>query len=206
MVARERHPVRRLQHLHWRVASEQIDHQALMRRIEMLDQDEGHAAVGRQGVKKLLEGVETTGRGPQSNDWEIHTRALGQRAPIRLLPRLAGLYRPATRHDFGFREPGFPSGNACGRMYPITHNCSHEPFSTTFRQPIIELGMFRTLAEAFPGVLMPPGCTRPVAAYSCSSPIGGLASPATQGFAEDRADCAAFGSRRLRRPVQQRSM
>jgi hypothetical protein len=30
------------------------------------------------------------------------------------LPRLAGLYGPATRHDFGFREPGFPSGNARG--------------------------------------------------------------------------------------------
>ena len=90
-VARELHPVCRLQNLHWRVASEQIDHQALVRRIEMLDQHEGHAAVGRQRVEELLEGVQTTGRGPQCNDREVNTRRLRRRAPVRLRSGLAGL-------------------------------------------------------------------------------------------------------------------
>jgi hypothetical protein len=91
VVAREQHAVCRLQNLHWRVACEQIDHQALVRRIEMLDQHEGHAAVGRQRVEELLEGVQTTGRGPQCNNREINARPLRRRALVRLRPCLAGL-------------------------------------------------------------------------------------------------------------------
>ena len=64
VVALELHPVCRLQNLHRRVAGQQIDHHALVLRIEMLDQHEGHAAVGRQRVEELLEGVEATCRSP----------------------------------------------------------------------------------------------------------------------------------------------
>jgi hypothetical protein len=46
------------------MAGQQIGHHTLVLWIEMLDQHEGHAAVGRQGVEDLLEGVETTCRSP----------------------------------------------------------------------------------------------------------------------------------------------
>ena len=108
VVALELHPVRRLQNLHRRVTGQQIDHHALVLWIEMLDQHEGHAAVGRQRVEELLEGVEAACRSPERNNREIHTLALRQRAPVRLRPRLAGLWRPASCHCFGFREPWFP--------------------------------------------------------------------------------------------------
>ena len=83
MVAFERHPVRGLQNLHRRVASQQIDHHALVLRIEMLDQHEGHAVVGWRGVEELLEGVETPGRSPQCNDREIEARVLRQHVTAR---------------------------------------------------------------------------------------------------------------------------
>jgi hypothetical protein len=76
VVAFERHPVRGLQHLHRRVASQQIDHHALVLGIEMLDQHEGHAVGGRHGVEQLLEGVEATCRRPQCNDREINAGVL----------------------------------------------------------------------------------------------------------------------------------
>ena len=110
VVAFELHPVCSLQNLHRRVAGQQIDHHALVLRIEMLDQHEGHAVVGRQGVEELLEGVETTCRRPQCNDREINARVLRQRVTARLRPGLAGLSRTASCHCLGFREPGFPSG------------------------------------------------------------------------------------------------
>jgi hypothetical protein len=44
----KRYPVCCLLHCHWRVAGQQIDHHADMRRIEMLDQNERHASAGRE--------------------------------------------------------------------------------------------------------------------------------------------------------------
>ena len=58
MRALERHPVRRLLHLHCRMAGQQLDHHAAMGRIEMLDQDEGHAGVGRQRVEELAKRIQ----------------------------------------------------------------------------------------------------------------------------------------------------
>ena len=47
----------------------------------MLDQHEGHAAVGGQGIEDLLEGVETTRRSSQCDDREIKSlRASAARA------------------------------------------------------------------------------------------------------------------------------
>src|SRR3546814_15133126 len=56
------HAVDCLLHPHRRAAGEQFDHHARMRRIEMLDHDEGHVAVGRRNVEELPEGIETAGR------------------------------------------------------------------------------------------------------------------------------------------------
>ena len=52
MLALERHAIGRLQYLHLRMAGQQLDHHAVMRRVEMLDQDEGHAVVGRQARRR----------------------------------------------------------------------------------------------------------------------------------------------------------
>jgi hypothetical protein len=47
----------------------------------MLDQDEGHAAVGRQRVEKLLEGLEAAGRSADADHREVAelTRSLAPR-------------------------------------------------------------------------------------------------------------------------------
>jgi hypothetical protein len=111
VVAFELHPVCGLQNLHRRVAGQQIDHEALVLWIEMLDQHEGHATIGWQRFEELPEGVETTGRGPQCNDREINTTAPSQYVIARLRPGLAGLSRASSCHCPGFREPWFPSGN-----------------------------------------------------------------------------------------------
>jgi hypothetical protein len=50
------------------VAGQQLGHHALMRRIEMLDQDEGHAAAGGKSRKELPEGVETARRSAHADD------------------------------------------------------------------------------------------------------------------------------------------
>jgi hypothetical protein len=71
VVALESHTVGGVLDRHRRVPGQQLDHHALMRRIEMLDQDEGHAAVGRQRVEEILEGLETAGRGADPDHREI---------------------------------------------------------------------------------------------------------------------------------------
>ena len=48
MLAFERHPVCGLLYLHRRMAGQQFDHHARMRRIEMLDQNERHAGAAEE--------------------------------------------------------------------------------------------------------------------------------------------------------------
>jgi hypothetical protein len=57
------------------MSSQQLDHHALMRRIEMLDQDECHAAVGRECVEESLEGLEAASGSADPNDWEVRRPA-----------------------------------------------------------------------------------------------------------------------------------
>ncbi len=49
---------------------QQLDHHAFVIRIEMLHQDEGHAASRRQGVEELPAGVEPAGRRADGDDGE----------------------------------------------------------------------------------------------------------------------------------------
>ena len=71
MVALDRHSVRCLPHGHRRVAGQQVHHHAFVGRIEMLDQDEGHAVAGRQRVHQLPAGIEAARRGADADDREI---------------------------------------------------------------------------------------------------------------------------------------
>jgi hypothetical protein len=56
MLAFDRHSIVGLLHFHLRMAAEQRHHHALVRRVEMLDQDEGHPAVGGHRGEQLGEG------------------------------------------------------------------------------------------------------------------------------------------------------
>ena len=71
VVARELHAVGGLDHGHRGVAGEQVDHHAFVGRIEMLDQDEGHADARRQRVDKLAARIEAAGGGADADHREI---------------------------------------------------------------------------------------------------------------------------------------
>jgi hypothetical protein len=68
-----------LPHSHRRAAGQQIHHHAFVGRVEMLDQDEGHAVACRQRLQKLRARIEATGRGANSD----HREAAGMARPIR---------------------------------------------------------------------------------------------------------------------------
>ena len=120
MLALERHPVCCLLHLHRRMAGQQIDHHALVRRIEMLDQNEGHAGVGRERVEEPPEGIEAAGRGAEPDDREINTsvRASAMRARSAAAWPASRALRPVI--VFVLRKPGFPWGTPEVRFHTIT--------------------------------------------------------------------------------------
>ena len=67
MLALHRHPIGRLQDCHLGMAGQQLDHQARMSRIEMLNQDERHPDIGGQRVEEATECVEAA-RGRAKRD------------------------------------------------------------------------------------------------------------------------------------------
>ena len=97
VVALERHSIRRLPHGHRRVAGQQVDHHAFVGRIEMLDQDEGHADAGWQRVHELPASIKATRRGAYADNREVPTAATRaarrKRAPARSRPHRFGLTR-----------------------------------------------------------------------------------------------------------------
>ncbi len=68
VVALDRHPVRGLQHRHLGVAAEQLREHARALGHQVLDQDEGHAAVRRQVLEEGLVGLEPARRGADADD------------------------------------------------------------------------------------------------------------------------------------------
>ena len=103
MLALERHPVCCLLYLHRRMAGQQIDHHARMRRIEMLDQNEGHAGAGRERGEQPPEGIEAARRGAEPNDREAVScgwrEALSRRMPARRRASRCGLSRTLSLHS-----------------------------------------------------------------------------------------------------------
>lgn len=57
MLGLDRNPVRRLLDRQRRMAGQQIDHHACMRRIEMLDQNKSHAGAGREDREQPAESI-----------------------------------------------------------------------------------------------------------------------------------------------------
>ena len=70
------YPIRHLLHLHGRRTLKQFRHHALVRRVQVLNDDEGHAAGGRHVFKKLHQGLQTTGRGTDADNgkWALCSR------------------------------------------------------------------------------------------------------------------------------------
>src|SRR5690242_6166469 len=76
MVRLDRHSIRRLSHGHRRVACQQVHHHALVRRVEMLNQNEGHAVAGWQCRYELPAGIKSTGRCTYPDDQEVGCAAI----------------------------------------------------------------------------------------------------------------------------------
>ena len=98
VVALERHSVGGLPHGHRRVAGQQVHHHAFVGRIEMLDQDEGHAVAGRQRVQQLPAGVEAARRGADPDDDEISDAARRRGAPAQSRSGCFGRRQTACSH------------------------------------------------------------------------------------------------------------
>ena len=73
------HPVGRQQDRHRSMARQQIHHHAVVARVEVLHDDEGHAVVRRKRVQKLPAGVKAAGRGADCDDRKIRASAGGER-------------------------------------------------------------------------------------------------------------------------------
>ncbi len=97
-------------HVHPGVPAEQLDHVALPGRVEVLDDHEGEAAVGRHGGEELLERLDAARRCPDSDDREGgHRGVFGRRrrrslvalfgqpcAPVDARPRASPRHRSAS--------------------------------------------------------------------------------------------------------------
>ena len=103
MLALDRHAIRCLPHRHRRVPGQQVHHHAFVGRIEMLDQDEGHAAIGRQRVHKLPASIKAARRGAYSDDREVRRAAR----------------RSARRHGAPARSRRGSTGLMSGRLSDI---------------------------------------------------------------------------------------
>ena len=68
MVRLDPHPVLDLQDFHGGGPLEQLDHHPLLRRVQVLDHDAGHAAVGGQVAQELLDGLESPSGGADAHD------------------------------------------------------------------------------------------------------------------------------------------
>ena len=111
-LAFDRHSVGRLQDRHRRVARKKIHHHAVVARVEMLHDDEGHAVVGRQPIEKLPAGVKASGRSADRDD-RIVPRFAGRdglRDPARSLPLNCML--AASRHSAISLEQPRPGGTS----------------------------------------------------------------------------------------------
>ena len=87
MIRFDRHPFHRLRHDHRRVAAQQLYQHAVMRRIEMLNKNEGHPGLGGQRGEELLAGIKAT-RGRTDRDDGKISRMFGGAVRRNLVSRV----------------------------------------------------------------------------------------------------------------------
>jgi len=78
VVRADRQSVLGLHHRHRGLPAQELDQQALVLGIEMLDQDEGHAALRRHDRKERLEGFEPAGGRAETHDQAGHVRGVSR--------------------------------------------------------------------------------------------------------------------------------
>jgi len=104
VVALDRHAIGRLADRHRGVSGQQVHHHAFVGRIEMLDQDKGHAVAGGQRVHQLPAGIKATRRGAYSDNREIsraaRTATRREGALARSRPGRFGRMSTASRHSY----------------------------------------------------------------------------------------------------------
>ena len=106
------HAVGRQQDWHRSMARQQIHHHAIVARVEVLHDDEGHAIVRRKRVQQLPAGVKTASRSANCDNRKIRAPAGGERPlkPTRSI-RL-GMMRMTSRHSVSFLEERRSGGAA----------------------------------------------------------------------------------------------
>jgi len=116
VVALDRHAIGRLPDRHRGVSGQQVHHHAFVGRIEMLDQDKGHAVAGGQRLYKLPAGIKATRRGAYSDNREVSraapTATRREGALARSRPRRFGRMSTASRHSYRLIAVALPSRNA----------------------------------------------------------------------------------------------
>jgi hypothetical protein len=112
MIAFDLHSFGRLHDRHGCRAGQQLHHHAFVRWIEVLYQDERHAAIDWQRGQEFPACTQTTRRGTDPDDWEISAtrrRPADKGTPGRPLWRRFGPIRLAIWHDrFLSGVPGGP--------------------------------------------------------------------------------------------------
>src|ERR1700730_118300 len=135
MLALERHPVCCLLHLHLRMTGQQIDHHARMRRIEMLDQNEGHAGAGGERAEQAAEGIEAAGGGAEPDHREVVMpecrTAPGRRTPARPRASRFGLMRTLSCHSNARSSFSIAQRRSFGNRYEIHMNLAREMTSAS---------------------------------------------------------------------------
>ena len=129
-LALDRHSVGRQQDRHRGMARKQIHHHAVVARVQVLHDDEGHAVDRRQRVQKLPAGIEASGRGANRDDRKLRSLAgrEGLRYPARSLP-LDDMIE-ASRHSESFldgrrsKERVTINSDIRARLRPISTHCS----------------------------------------------------------------------------------
>ena len=116
------------------MARQQIDHHAVVGRVEVLYDDEGHAVDRRKRVQEFSARVEAAGRGADRDDWKIAIAARGKRT----LKRTGSIRLVMPRHDF----------------QAFCNFSRRTPFLRTGQQLIAE---YRANCELFRRGQIPPG-------------------------------------------------
>ena len=106
------HAVSRQQDQHRSMARQQINHHAIVARVEVLHDNEGHAVGRRKRVQKLPAGVKAASRSADCDDRKIRSRAGGERPlkPMRSI-RL-DMMRTTSKHSAIFLEGRGSTGAA----------------------------------------------------------------------------------------------
>src|SRR5271166_1398023 len=86
------------------MAGKQVHHHAIVARVEVLHDDEGHAGGRRKRVQKLPAGVKAAGRGADRDDRKIRPTARGER-PLKPTRSIRpGSMRMTSRHSAFFLD------------------------------------------------------------------------------------------------------